>query len=508
MFFCGPTSKVPQSAFLFLPIFCPQSDISVSPVRDSKNTVPAQFTMTNNTCCQGIKDSLKKALPCRGEKYVPLPVGGYGLPAIVRRKFSFPAQHPNISVLSLLPDFNSTQCDHLDGSPESSRSPQPTSEPHPLRVKYSIIQPTEPNLEVDSRASTPRLRRKPGQVSRASLEFSVPETEDHGEADDSTSYNESLSNATTVVNVTPPNKHSTVQNSSPKARRPRLAPPEPQSPQETRLERSLMQGKVAVPIQDQIALNFKQCVPQLLRTFCITDLQFPGNPIAVVSRDLRPSHDLSCDEAHYLSEEYSDQASQICVETRDGRKIYRVALQEDLYSCCGSHDRPTHRYIAYLDLTNFVESVRSGEIDILRWERLSPDCWLRVAHEYMREDGFSIQDPPTRYQAKKTSKKVILDTAMEVIDSLNRDCFVLGLSRTAPGAYETTHVSQSVLDLARRSGSAPNLSDLAPSLARGEPFYCDLLWATAKRLYCVPMFGPKMNSWLCFLVDRSLPPIW
>lgn len=499
---------MPQSHFLVLLIFCPQSNTNVSPVRNSKTTVPTQFTMTNTKCCQGIKDSLKKALPCRGEKYVPLPVGGYGLPAIVRRKFSFPAQHPNISVLSLLPDFNSTQYDHLDGSLESSRPAQPTSEPHPLRVKYSIIQPTEPNFEVESRASTPRLRRKSGRVSRASLEFSIPEIEDHRETDDSTSHNESLSNATTAVSVTPPNKHSTMQISSPKARRQRLAPIKPQSPQQTHFERSLVPGRVAIPIQDQIAGKFSQYVPQLLRTLCITDLQFPGNPIAVVSRDLRPRHDLSCDEAHYLSEEYSNQASQICVESRDGRKTYRVALQEDLYSCCGSYDRPTHRYIAYLDLTKFVESTRSGENDIWRWEPLSPDCWLQLAHEYMREDGFSIQDPPIRYEAKKVSKKVILDTAMEVIDSLNRDCFVLGLSRTAPGLYETTHVSQGVLELARQNSSPPDLSDLAPSLAKGERFYCDLFWGTPKRLYCIPMFGPKINSWLCFLVDRSLPAIW
>ena len=246
----------------------------------------------------------------------------------------------------------------------------------------------------------------------------------------------------------------------------------------------------------------------MLKTFCVTDLQFPGSPIAVVSKDLLPRHDLSCDEAHYLNEEYPKEASQICVEYRDGRKTYRVNLQEDLYSCCGSFDRPTHRYIGHIDLTKFVESVRFGEDDIWTSEPLSPDCWLQVAHEYMREDGFSIQDPPIRYEAKKVSKKVRLDTAMEVIDSLYRDCFVLGLSKTAPGLYETTHVSQSVLKLARQDNSPPDLADLAPSLARGEPFYSDLFWASRKRLYCIPMFGPKLNSWLCFLVDRSLPAIW
>ena len=366
----------------------------------------------------------------------------------------------------------------------------------------------EPVSEAGSRASTPRLRRKPGRISRTSSAFSIPEIEDYREIDDSTSHNESLSNATTAVSVTPPKKHSTVEITSPSDRRGRLTPTEPQNSQQIRLERLLVQGKVAVPIQDQIAWKFKQSVPQMLKTFCITDLQFPGSPIAVVTKDLLPRHDLSCDEAHYLNEEYPKEASQICVESRDGRKTYRVNLQEDLYSCCGSYDRPTHRYLGHVDLTKFVEKVRFGEDDIWTSEPLSPDCWLQLAHEYMREDGLSIQDPPVRYKAKKVSKKVRLDTAMEVIDSLYRDCFVLGLSKTAPGLYETTHVSQSVLKLARQDSSPPDLSDLAPNLARGEPFYSDLFWASPKRLYCIPMFGPKLNSWLCFLVDRSLPAIW
>ena len=464
--------------------------------------------MPNTKCSQGIKSSLKKALPCREEKYVPLPVGGYGLPAIVRRKFSFPAQLPNVSMLSLLPDFNSTQHDHLDGSLELRRPPQPNSEQHPLRVKYSLIRPEEPISEVESRASTPRLRRKPGRISRASLALSVPEIEDNGETDDSTGQNESLSDATTAVSVTPPPKHSTAQITRPKDQPVRLAPIEPRSPKQSRAERYLSEGNIAVSIQDQTARKFKHCVPQMLRTFCVTDLQFAGNPIAVVSKDLLPRHDLGCDEAHYLSGEYSKEASQICVETRDGRKTYRVTLQEDLYSCCGSRQRPTHRYIGHIDLTKFVESVRFGENDIWRWEPLSPDRWLRLAHEYMREEGFSIEDPPIRYEAKKVSKKVRLDTAMEVIDSLYRDCFVLGLTGTSPNTYETTHLSQSVLRLALRNDSPPDLADLAPMLKKGECFYSDMFWGAPKRLYCIPMFGPKLNSWLCFMVDRSLPAIW
>ena len=466
--------------------------------------------MTKTKSCQGIKASLKKALPCREEKYVPLPVGGYGLPAIVRRKFSFPAQLPNVSVLSLLPDFNSTQYNHVDASLESRRPPQPSSEPHahPLRVKYSLIQPTEPSSEVESRASTPHLRRKAGRISRASLALSVPEIEDHGETDDSISHTESLSDATTAVSVTPPTKHSTIQTTKRKNQLERLAPIKPRSPQQTRFERLLREGKVAVPIKDQIAWKFKQYVPQILKTFCVTDLQFPGHPIAVVSKDVLPRQDLRCDEAHYLSVEPPKEPSQICVETHNGRKTYRVTLQEDLYSCCGNYDRPTHRYIGHVDLTEFVESVRFGESDIWSWEPLSPDHWLRLAHEYMREDGHSIEDPPIRYEAKKVSKAVRLDTAMEVIDSLYRDCFVFGLSKTSPGLYETTHVSQSVLDLSRRNKNAPDLAHLAPDFARGECFYSDIFWDTHKRLYCIPMFGPKPNCWLCFMVDRSLPAVW
>ncbi|KAG6999622.1 hypothetical protein G7Y79_00033g068100 [Physcia stellaris] len=450
---------------------------------------------------QRIKKTLKKLLPGSEEKYVPLPYGGYGLPAIVRRKFSFPAQLPNISTLSLLPDFNSPRHDHLDKGLASQHQAQTTPNPHhPLRIRYSLTRSLESINEAEQRQPTPSLRRISKRISKPDSLMSIQESEGSSEDDGFASQSGSFTDATTAINITPsvsPCPESIIRSIDTRDSQ----TPSPGSRPTSDTNRASSKSRFP-SVRDQITLKLESCVPNLLREFCIIDLQLEGTPIAVVTQDLLPAHHLDRNEAHFLTGPLPETTFQICVQTHASGETYSVILQGDFYSCSSDFRRPTHRFIANLDLTPYVESVRRGANDIWRYEPQDPDIWLELAHD---ETGSPI---PTRYEAKRVSKKDRLDIAMEVLTDLYRDFFVLGIVDAAHQLYEMTHVSRSVFELDRESCKPPDLPSLVGRLQEGECFYADLEWGGRRRVYCIPMYGPKLNSWLCFLVERGVPVVW
>lgn len=457
---------------------------------------------------QRIKKTLRKLLPGSEEKYVPLPYGGYGLPAIVRRKFSFPAQLPNISTLSLLPDFNSPHHDHLDKSLESKHQAQTTPNPqHPLRIRYSLTRSLESINEAEQRQSTPSLRSISRRISRPDSLMSIQESEGSSEDDGFASQSGSFTNATTAINITPRVSHSPESIIRSIDTRD-LQTPSPGSRPTSDTDRASSKGRIFPSVRDQITWKLERCVPNILRQFCIIDLQLEGNPIAVVSQDLLPDHHLDRNEAHFLTGSLPETTFQICVQTYAEVESYSVILQGDLYSCSSDFSRPTHRFIAKLDLTRYVESVRRGANDIWRYEPQDSDVWLELAHEEKTENGSPIKTPRTRHEAKRVSKKDRLDIAMEIVTDFYHDFFVLGIVDAAHQLYEMTHVSQGVFKIDQESCAPPDLPSLVGKLQKGECFYGDLSWGGPKRVYCIPMYGPKLNSWLCFLVDRALPIVW
>ena len=261
-------------------------------------------------------------------------------------------------------------------------------------------------------------------------------------------------------------------------------------------------------VEDQIARKLKRCLPNIFKNFYITDLGFPRNPISSMSRGLIPDYGLCKNEAHYLESDYLNIPWQIQIQDVDKRKAYRVVLQGDLFSCAANDERLTHRFVTHLDLTSFIDSVRYEKNDIWKYEPLSPDPWLDIALGEMRKDGHQVADPAIHYDAKRVSMKDRLDISMSIIKSVHQDFFLLGLSDKPPWTYEISHISRSMPGIGSEDKALPDLSKLAAKIAQGESFSSELVWGSLKRVYCVPLFGPKLNSWLCFLVDASLPIFW
>ena len=457
-----------------------------------------------------VKNTVRRFL--HTEKHVPLPLGGYGLPVVIRRKFSFAPQLSNISTLSLLPDFNSIQYDHLDANVEIGKEPSARATNHPLRIKYSLIRPSEPLAEEQPRSPTPALRRKPGRVGRITPSISLEEIQECEDSDDSTEFSNTLGDASNLTDPT----------SGTSSSRNATAPSDQTPYDHCASGFSLTQhgndctvsgtGEAYVSVRDQIAWDLGRCVPQILKMFYIVDLQFIGHPISVASKDLVPRYSLCPDEAHFFNEEYIDQPWQIQVSSYFGQEKISIVLQGDLYPVSTFQNGATHRFIAAVDLTEFVESVRSSEDDIWVSRAQSPDIWLNLALEEMRINGLNIEDPPIRYTSHRkrnmSNKKKWLDLAMDLIKDIYQDYFILGLSDTTEGVYEITHVSQSIVDLDEQTKKPPDLTPLAAGLAHGRCFSSEIVWGETGRVYCIPMFGPELNCWLCFIVDGSLPLLW
>ena len=457
-----------------------------------------------------VKDTFKRFL--HTDKHVPLPPGGYGLPAIIKRKFSFAPQLSNISTLSLLPDFNSLQYDHLDATLESAKQSSLSAINHPLRVKYSLIRPSGPLAEEQRRNPTSALRRKSGRIGRITPSISLEEIQEYEDSDDSTECSNTLTDTFTLSDPTSGtiSSHETTAPSDQKVYG-HCASASPLTQHERDYTASGT-DETYLTVRDQIALDLGRWVPQILKNFYIVDLQFIGHPIAVASKDLVPRYSLCPDEAHFFNEEYIDQPWQIQVNSYLGQKKISIILQGDLYPVSTSQNSATHRFIAAVDLTEFVESVRSSNDDIWESRAQSPDIWLNLAHEEMRINGMSVEDPPIRYTSYRkrniANKKKWLDLACDLIKDVYQDYFILGLSDTDDELYEITHVSKSILDLDENCKTVPDLTPLAAGLAHGRCFSSEIIWGDPGRVYCVPMFGPELNCWLCFIVDSSLPSLW
>ena len=196
----------------------------------------------------GIEDTAASIL--HTEKYIARPHGRFGLPAVVKRKFaSFQPLPSNHSTLSLVPYFNTKQCDHVDDNPEMNESSSTNLEKHRLHMEYSVKRTIEPCNRKQRRPYIPALRRKTGSVARPKLSISIPTSEDFKKLDDFSEYSNTSIETVTLLDQ-PPRTSRTVHSG--------YSPHDgilavPQATQDEDGERISSKGKIQLSVRDQIA---------------------------------------------------------------------------------------------------------------------------------------------------------------------------------------------------------------------------------------------------------------
>ncbi|KAI4235030.1 MAG: hypothetical protein L6R40_006576 [Gallowayella cf. fulva] len=464
--------------------------------------------------------------------YDPLPPpGGYPLPAYIRRKFSFAPQLPNISKISLMPDFASSSLDlsiepekssalfishttpvslWVQYNPERSSSrrgverQQKTSRPSLPRINTNLASGTQVQradggvavvLPSNGRRNSQQLNTRhagssPKSVGQRSLRMQTASTigSDHyPEWDRLSSYTQVSS---------PGTPETVISSAGEEVYRVRSARSHSTTGQVSHTTR-------ADEVESRLLKRLAERSPNVLGSFCIIDLQLPGFPIRVTSHDMLPV-DLAPDEVLFLDR--SDLGPPYQIKTAsDGKKELQILpIVADLVDIDGASARPSHLVVGQIDLTDFLQSESDEDED--------EDVWLTIAYEELEKAGMHYALPRGYRSKAASSTGAERERSVELIRSLHRDYFIIGMSGMDQRQFGITMVSPTLYaskELRRKDFL--DFPKLASRLNIPQRFVTRVKWGTAglrDKLYCVPMSGPHLVCWLCFLVDSDLPDIW
>ena len=471
-----------------------------------------------------VRDTVKKVLNLPREQYVPLPIGGYPLPSIIKRRFALPPQLSSASRLSLLPDFASSlygeqwsKAIQHSVERENRCRPQRRNSLDDLRVRYSILVPEDAMStnnanqilctirDIPNRNRT--LRRVRGRENLlgssnrsivGTASSGIPALWRNSSFSQASEFEEVSSDLTLIAG------DSGAEESKVKGR------PISETSIDS-VETAFYRPAEADPERIISAIVIDH-VLQLLSSFCILDLQISGHPIRVTSLDLLPQDSVAEDDALFLDD--TDIANPWEIKTicsRNGQ-AHHVVIEGDLIDVSGDLPCASHRFTGQLDVTTLISIIElehgsdESEEDI--------DVWLEIAYEEMDRLGIRRRQREVA-QTNSTPASTSKDKALRVLKDLHKDYLIIGPSGPERAEYCITHLSPNLLNSADpHNNPLDSLLDvdiLTDSLNYGERFAAQTEARgseTPKRLYCLPMFGPELSCWLCFFVDGDLPFLW
>lgn len=254
---------------------------------------------------------------------------------------------------------------------------------------------------------------------------------------------------------------------------------------------------------DEILIQLRNHVPNLLRSFCIVSLQLPGHPVQVASKDLFLKDDLAEGQAYYLRDEIVEQPWVVRQEFRDDQFSDFLTIQGDLFEG-NVESKASHTFFGQLDLTALIWVITGGPSPLLA--QIEEDPWLSIANEEMNSRG------PRRSIQKGANFPE--SAVVGAIRLLHAYYFIV---RASDNGYVVTHLAPDLIgsvgpkyqDLP--SAAFLDLESLSESFESAEEFCTKILWEPSQVrewLYCVPNFCPDLDCWLCFMVDGRYECLW
>ncbi|KAL8653938.1 MAG: hypothetical protein Q9210_001810 [Variospora velana] len=475
---------------------------------------PKRLSKNQNDLLKGIQH-----LRPRGS-YDPLPPpGGYPLPASIRRKFSFAPQLSNPSQISLMPDFASCSLDlgiQLDES-EAKRSSKNT--PTSLYVHYDQLSlpdtPTGQQPALIQKPSLPRI-----DTSLATLTEGMRLSNDSKSQQSQHRHSRRLRRMHGRVSLprstganTQGDQYST--SSSPTCS---IESTGSSSPRTSLVSSDQDGGALTTKFRDATDCS-SQCtgfddleyrllkrladeVPNLFGTFFIVDLQL-NNWVRVTSHDILPTG-LVPNEVLFYDEDLQEIPYKLLTRYNGMERMQTLPFEGDLVAFGGAPSQTRHRFVGQIDLTNFLDK-ELGE---------NGDIWTMIALEEMEKAGIRRRGgrPYPCPHLPLAAPHVEAEQVPELIRSLHRDYFLIGFSSLPKPQFSITFTSP-ILSSAKEM-SLPGFLDwagLESQFMTPQRFVTRVQWQTRElrdKLYCIPMFGPDLVCWLCFLVHRELPGIW
>ncbi len=466
-----------------------------------------------------VKDSVKRFLSAQTESLFPTgglvyPPGGFPLPLVVRRKFSFAPQLPEISRLSLIQGFTASQYSLAQGTDLESSPARP-------RTLLTLESLAKAHAELperrDSSSSRHIIRKVHGQKNlKDSVSHSVPSSDGYP----------AHSNELSTTDTTQRSLYS-----------------------ETDELKQHGHGQEGLYIKNQALkehsllfnppiINHAKKIPDFLRSICITDPQLPGHQVTVMSHAMTPPETLENDEGLFLNLSRSNQATElISRQMEDGTVEYNLVLVGDL--SCSETGQAQYKFVAQINITNllvwnildtFASKItpEDQEID----DDDEPFDWYDFACQEVDRAGQThdctshAHQKPRNEALTEPSGSSSIAGLIEAIRPFYNDYFVLHPSPTAtrngaePGYYQISYVSGSIFEsgdfIAGRqfTRSPPETTDyIEQGLKKGTEFSIKIQWGEkglGKWLYAIPMLGPGLGirCWVCLLLDEVLPCFW
>ena len=449
--------------------------------------------------------------------YDPLPPpGGFPLPHYIRRKFSFAPQLPNASKISLMPDFASSSLDlgiEIDDSKARGIS---FDTPISLWVRYSLESLRERNAndrkQASSRPTLPRLDTSLSSSNKL-IRHDGDTTSEHPSYNHGYEQYPDLRRSRSI-------RRSRGQESLRRTSSSSNTESELSSNGDTvglnALSSTTITPRTALgfaddklhhftnsdEVESRLVKRLAEVIPNLFGSFCIIDLQLPGYPIRVTSHDMLPA-DLASDEVLFLDSTDMGTPYQLTAMTNGSQKLQILPIVADLVDIHSSSAKPSHLVVGQVDLTEYVSQEQEPDEDV----------WLAIAYEEMDKAGVRQTYPRPGFR----SPNLVVDDGqaeqgIEIIRSLHRDYFIIGMSDSETKEFGVTMVSPTLQASKEIRGKDlldfPNLSS---RLNTPQRFVTRVKWQTVgqrDKVYCVPMSGPHLVCWLCFLVSNDLPDLW
>ena len=269
----------------------------------------------------------------------------------------------------------------------------------------------------------------------------------------------------------------------------------------------------------------------LFESFCIQDLQLPRHPVALTSADLLPPEEHRGEGFWYLNDsEVANEEWQLSsIGSPQGTTTFLI-IKEDLIE--RETRLTTHRFTSQIDITPIIQSVGSDshtdeqdeinpshEREEGEEEDEDEDVWLTIAQEDMGKRS-KPKNPihQSKARLKRSSGKTAspqskdeLDVTLYCIRLLYKYFFVVSGEVSGRWNFNITHVSRDLIG--KLPSRIQTLHNLFPSsatpilqhLSRGTSFALKLEEENREsgQILCgVPLFGPSLNCWLCFIIGR------
>ncbi len=159
------------------------------------------------------------------------------------------------------------------------------------------------------------------------------------------------------------------------------------------------------------------------------------------------------------------------------------------------------------------------------WDALHDDVWLDIAFsEGQGSNSRCCSTSRGRSQHTTLSSRSSISSVDDVLADfmtslqvLYSDFFLLGKSPLDDDCYEICNVSPKVYEakeyvdghLSRTPRTT--IIRISEKLTQATSFTMSVNWGSNgefKQLYCLPLYGQRNVSWICFLVDAQMPLLW